>query len=72
MSDNFIHDPEGILIFDEPTKVKIKSGSLESEATIEVLPYSAIHSGWHWAGYDSYLVPEDASYTTIEDLSELL
>jgi len=72
MSDNFVHDPEGILVFDEPTQVRIKSGSVESEATIKVLPYSAIVGGWYWAGYDSYLIPEDASYTTITDLTNLV
>jgi hypothetical protein len=70
MTGDFIHDPEGIVLFAEPTDVEVCSGAASSTATIRVLPFSARRDGGvFWAGPDTYHVPEDADYTIIEDLS---
>lgn len=69
MSDEFIHDPEGIVLFEEPTEVEVASGAASSTATIRVLPFSAQRGeDTFWAGPDTYRVPEDADYTIVEDL----
>ncbi|GAB3329739.1 hypothetical protein GCM10027355_35920 [Haloplanus salinarum] len=73
MSQEFIHDPTGILIFEEPTEVQLRTNGVSSTATIEVLPFSARRDGGvFWAGADTYEVPEEATYTVLEDLPESL
>lgn len=70
MTSEFIHDPEGIVLFEEPTEVEICSGAASSTATIRVLPFSAQRDeGVFWAGPDTYHIPGDADYTIIEDLN---
>lgn len=70
MSSEFIHDPEGILLFEEPTSVEASSGAASSTVTVRVLPFSARRDGnVFWAGQDTYRVPEDAEYTILEDLN---
>ena len=69
MSSEFIHDPDGIVLFEEPTSVEVSSGEASSSATIRVLPFSARRDGnVFWAGPDTYRVPEDATFTVLEDL----
>jgi hypothetical protein len=69
MTGDFIHDPEGIILFAEPTEVEVCSGAASSTATIRVLPFSARRDeGVFWAGPDTYHIPEDADYTVVEDL----
>lgn len=69
MSSEFIHDPEGIVLFEEPTSVEASSGAASSTVTVRVLPFSAHRDGnVFWAGQDTYRVPEDAEYTILEDL----
>lgn len=69
MTSDFIHDPEGIVLFAEPTEVEVCSGAASSDATIRVLPFSARRDEEvFWAGPDTYHVPEDADYTVVEDL----
>jgi len=69
MTGDFIHDPEGIVLFAEPTEVEVCSGAASSTATIRVLPFSSRRDeGVFWAGPDTYHVPDDADYTVIEDL----
>lgn len=70
MSNEFIHDPEGIVLFEEPTDVEVTSGAASSTATVRVLPFSARRSDdTFWAGPDTYRVPEDADFTIVEDLN---
>lgn len=69
MSSEFIHDPEGIVLFEEPTSVEASSGAASSTVTVRVLPFSARRDGnVFWAGQDTYRVPEDAEFTILEDL----
>jgi hypothetical protein len=69
MSSEFIHDPEGIVLFEEPTSVEASSGGASSTTTVRVLPFSARRDeNVFWAGYDTYHVPEDAEFTVLEDL----
>jgi len=70
MSSEFIHDPEGIVLFEEPTSVEASSGGASSTTTVRVLPFSAHRDeNVFWAGPDTYHVPEDAEYTILEDLN---
>lgn len=70
MTGDFIHDPEGIILFEEPTTVDVHSGGVNSTATIRVLPFSTRRDEEvFWAGPDTYHVPEDADYTIVEDLN---
>lgn len=69
MSSEFIHDPEGIVLFEEPTSVEVSSGGVNSSATVRVLPFSARREGnVFWGGPDTYRVPEDADFTVLEGL----
>lgn len=69
MSSEFIHDPEGIVLFEEPTSVEASSGAASSTITVRVLPFSARRDGnVFWAGPDTYRVPEDADFTVLDDL----
>lgn len=70
MSSEFIHDPDGIVLFEEATEVEVSSGGVSSTATIRVLPFSARRDErTFWAGPDTYRVPEDAEYVILENLS---
>jgi len=60
MSSEFIHDPEGVLIFDEPTELRVQSGSAESSASVTVLPYSKLSGETVWSGPDTYIIPDNA------------
>lgn len=70
-------DPEGLLVFDEPTDVRVHCGTGYSSASVEVLPYNALLTEQEradgtlelWLGDETYHIPEDASYTTITDLA---
>lgn len=69
MTDNeFIHNPEGIIIFDEPTDLTVHFGAAQSSVTVRVLPYSLFREGEVWAGADTYTIPEDAEYTILKDI----
>jgi len=69
MSSEFIHDPEGIVLFEGPTEVEVSSGGVSSTATTQVLPFSARRDGdTFWAGPDTYRVPEDTEYVILKDL----
>jgi hypothetical protein len=72
MSSDFIHDPDGIVLFNRPTQVEVTSGIASSTALVRVLPFSARRGETtFWAGKDTYEVPPDAEYSIIEDLSPL-
>lgn len=70
-------DPEGLLVFDEPTDVRVHSSSGYSSVSVEVLPYNALLDEQEradgtlelWLGGETYYLPESASYTTITDLA---
>jgi hypothetical protein len=75
----FIHDPEGVIIFEEPTKVTIRTKGASSKATVKVLPFTrearrkdSEDFAVFWAGYDSYHIPQDAEFTIIEDVEGAL
>jgi hypothetical protein len=70
-------DPEGLLVFDEPTSVQVHDGSGYSSVSVEVLPYNALLDEQEhadrgvelWLGDETYYLPEGATYTTITDLA---
>lgn len=69
MSNEFIHDPEGIILFEEPTEVEVTSGVATSTATVRVLPFSARRNDClFWAGADTYRLPADADYAVLGGL----
>lgn len=71
MSAEFIHDPEGIIVFDEPTTLQVSTGCAESTATATVLPFSKRNGNSVWAGPDTYTIPEDAAFTVLDGLASL-
>lgn len=72
-------DPEGLLIFDSPTDVRVKSGSGITTTTVEIIAYNALIknddkpdvSDEIWIGDETYYLPASASYTTVTDLAAL-
>lgn len=72
-------DPEGLLVFDEPTEIRVYCGTGYSSASVEVLPYNAPLDDQDradgttelWLGDETYYIPDDASYTTITDLATI-
>ncbi|CDK38100.1 hypothetical protein [Halorubrum sp. AJ67] len=71
MSAEFIHDPEGIIVFAEPTTLQVSSGCAESTVTATVLPFSKRNDDSVWAGPDTYMIPEDADFTVLDGLASL-
>lgn len=70
MTDEFIHDPEGIILFKEPTELEVTSSVASSTETARALPFSARRGDrLFWAGADTYRLPADADYTVLEDLN---
>lgn len=68
MSSEFIHNPDGIILFHEPTTLQVSSGCVESTTTATVLPFSNLRENSVWAGQDTYHIPDDAEFTVIENL----
>lgn len=74
-----VADPEGLLIFDQPTDVRVHGKGGYSTASVTVIPYSALLDGDDqlgadgtvelWIGGETYYVPADAEYTTVTDFS---
>jgi hypothetical protein len=71
MSAEFIHDPDGIIVFDEPTTLQVSSGCAESTVTASVLPFSKRNGDSVWAGPDTYTIPDDAAFTVLDNLASL-
>lgn len=68
MSSEFIHNPDGIILFHEPTTLQVSTGCVESTTTATVLPFSNLRENSVWAGQDTYHIPDDAEFTIIENL----
>lgn len=72
-------DPEGLLVFDQPTDVRVHSGTGYSSVSVEVLPFNALLTEQEradgtielWLGDETYYIPEDAAYTTVTDLATI-
>lgn len=72
-------DPEGLLVFDQPTDIRVHCGTGYSSVSVEVLPYNALLTEQKradgtielWLGDETYYIPEGASYTTITDLATI-
>ena len=72
MSSEFIHNPEGIILFDEPTPLRVSNGGASSTAKTTVLPFSLRDGNCVWAGPDTYQIPNDARFTVVENIEELI
>ena len=74
-----VADPEGLLIFDQPTDVRVHGTGGYSTASVTVIPYSALLDDDGqlradgtvelWVGNETYYVPADAEYTLVTDFS---
>lgn len=75
-----IADPEGLLVFDQPTDVYLKGSPPNTPVTATIIPYTAVFEKDErrssetievWAGDETYRIPADVNYRLVTNLESL-